>query len=123
MIEAFLLCTRQAGAIGRSYNIAGSLPVTVHTLAQTIAHAQHLTLPRKSIPLWLARLAAATFALLPGIGGSEKAPLTHSRIDFLTHSRIYDISRAQRELGFIPTTALDVGIHQTTAWYQAHAYL
>lgn len=123
MINAFLLAAHQDQAVGRSYNIAGSQPVTIYALAQTIAQAQNLILPRSSIPLWLARLVASASTLTPGIRKSKHAPLTHSRIDFLTHSRIYDTTRAQRELGFVPAITLEAGIRQTVDWYQTHSFL
>ncbi|GHO89000.1 NAD-dependent epimerase/dehydratase family protein [Dictyobacter formicarum] len=123
MINAFLLGAHQDQAVGRSYNIAGSQPVSIYELAQTIAQAQNLVLPRSSIPLWLAHLVATASTLTPGMRASTHAPLTHSRIDFLTHSRIYNTTRAQHELEFVPSITLEAGIRQTVNWYQAHAYL
>ncbi len=122
MIRAFQLCAERSEAIGRSYNIAGERPVTVRELATAIAHTLHRELPGGSIPLWLANVAADMFSLLPGFQG-ERAPLTRSRIAFLTKSRSYLIARAQREIGYIPEVGLEEGIKQTAFWYQKHGYL
>jgi nucleoside-diphosphate-sugar epimerase len=122
LVAALLLCAEQSQAPGRSYNIAGERPVTVRELATAIAHALGKELPTGSIPLWLANLASDIFALLPGIKG-EQAPLTRSRVKFLTHSRIYDISRARSELGYTPEVALEEGMELTAAWYYKHHYL
>jgi len=121
-IRAFLLCAGPATAIGRSYNIAGERPVTIRELATAIAHALGKTLPSGSIPLWLANLASDIFAITPGMR-DEHAPLTRSRVDFLTHSRIYDISRAGAELGYSPQIGLEEGLELTAAWYKKHGYL
>jgi nucleoside-diphosphate-sugar epimerase len=122
MTQAFLLCAQHPEAIGRSYNLAGDHPVSIHELATTIAHSLGKELPSGSIPFWLANLASDVFAVTPGIKG-EKAPLTHSRVKFLTSSRIYDSSRAQSELGFAPTVTLEEGIKRTAQWYYKHHYL
>ncbi|MFL5629254.1 MAG: NAD-dependent epimerase/dehydratase family protein [Ktedonobacteraceae bacterium] len=122
MVTAFLLCAERTEAIGRSYNIAGERPVTIRELATAIAHALDKELPGGSIPLWLAHMASDIFALLPGLQG-ERAPLTRSRVKFLTHSRVYDCRRAHKELGFKAQVDLPEGMRNTAAWYYKHKYL
>jgi nucleoside-diphosphate-sugar epimerase len=122
LVVALLLCAGRSQAPGHSYNIAGERPVPVRELAAAIAHALGKELPAASIPLWLANLASDIFAITPGIRG-EHAPLTRSRVKFLTNSRIYDISRAKSELGFAPKVALEEGMKLTAAWYSKQHYL
>jgi nucleoside-diphosphate-sugar epimerase len=122
LIAALLLCAERSHAPGRSYNIGGERPVTVRELATAIAHALGRELPAGSIPLWLANLASDIFAVMPGMKG-EHAPLTRSRVKFLTSSRIYDISRARFELGYAPKVGLEAGMKLTAAWYYKQHYL
>lgn len=122
MVSALLLTAEHPQAVGRIYSIAGDHPVTIRELATAIAHAQGLKLPTGSIPLWLANLASDIFAIVPGMQG-ERAPLTRSRVKFLTNSRIYDISRARSELGYTPEVGLEEGMQRTAAWYYKHHYL
>jgi nucleoside-diphosphate-sugar epimerase len=122
MVDAFLLCAELPQAIGRSYNIAGNRPVTIRELATAIAHALGRDLPKGNIPLWLANLASDLFTIVPGMQG-ERAPLTRSRVKFLTNSRLYDISRARSELGYDPRVELEEGMKLTTLWYYKHHYL
>jgi nucleoside-diphosphate-sugar epimerase len=122
LLDSLLLCAERAQASGRSYNIAGERPVTVRELATAISRALNRELPTGSIPLWLANIASDIFAVTPGIRG-EHAPLTRSRVQFLTHSRIYDISRARAELGYSPKVGLEEGMELTAAWYYKHHYL
>ncbi len=119
---AFLLCAERPNAIGRTYSIAGEHPVTIRELATAIAHSLDRELPGGNIPLWLAHLASVVFTVTPGMKG-EKAPLTRSRVQFLTHSRVYDISRAKTELGFMPKVGLEEGMKLTAEWYHKHEYL
>lgn len=122
MVSAFLLCAEHHRAIGRSYNIAGERPVTIRELATAIAHSLDKQMPKGSIPLWLANLASDIFAITPGMKG-ESAPLTRSRVRFLTNSRVYDIYRVRTELGFVPQIDLEDGMHRTAAWYHKHHFL
>ncbi len=122
MTAAFLLCAERPEAIGHSYNIAGENPVTMRELATAIAHSMRKELPGGSIPLWLANLASDVFSAVPGMKG-ENAPLTRSRVQFLTHSRVYDISKAKTELGFAPRVELEEGMKNTAEWYYKHGYL
>jgi nucleoside-diphosphate-sugar epimerase len=122
LIAALLLCAERSQTPGRSYNIAGDRPVSVRELATAIAHALGRELPAGSIPLWLANLASDIFAVMPGING-EHAPLTRSRVKFLTNSRIYDISRARSELDYAPKVGLEAGMKMTATWYYKHHYL
>ncbi len=122
MTRAFQLCALHPKAIGCCYTIAGAQPVTVRELAKVIAHALGRKLPPGNIPLWLAHLAADIFTVVPGFQG-EQAPLTHSRVKFLTQSRIYSIERARDELGYVPQVELDEGMQQTVLWYQKQGYL
>lgn len=120
--EAFLLCAQRDEAIGHSYNIAGSQPVSFRELSTAIAHSMGKQLARGSIPLWLANAASDIFAAIPGFDG-ERAPLTRSRVRFLTKSRVYSIERARKDLGFEPKVGLEGGMRLTALWYQKHGYL
>ena len=122
MTTAFLLCAERPEAIGHSYNIAGDHPVSMRELSTAIAHSMGRELPKGDIPLSLANLASDVFSLIPGFQG-ERAPLTRSRVKFLTNSRVYSIERARHDLGFAPRVGLDEGMRQTALWYQKHGYL
>ncbi len=122
LLAALLLCAERPQAVGRSYNIAGERPVIVRELATAIAHALGRERPPGSIPLWLANLASDIFTVMPGMKG-EHAPLTRSRVKFLTNSRIYDISRARSELGYAPAVGLEEGMKLTAMWYYKHGWL
>src|SRR6266702_1876151 len=101
MTKAFLLSAEKKEAIGHSYNIAGLFPVTFKDLSRAIAHSLDKELPPVSIPLWMANTASDVFSVIPGIQG-EDAPLTRSRVKFLTNSRLYSIEKAKHDLGYEP---------------------
>jgi nucleoside-diphosphate-sugar epimerase len=122
MTDALVRCGRHPEAAGECFNLAGREPVSLAELADAIAHAGGTRLPKGHIPLTAAHAVAAIGDRLPS-HLKPAAPLTTSRLDFLTHSRIYDVSKAQRVLGFAATTELQAGAARSMAWYRAEGFL
>ncbi len=122
MTEAFVRAAVRPGAVGECFNIAGSEPVSLQGLAAAIAQVDGAAPPQGHIPLAAARALAALGDALPR-RLRHRAPLTSSRLDFLTHSRVYDVTKAERSLDFVASTDLDIGIKNTIAWYREHGYL
>lgn len=122
MSDALVRCGQHDSAVGECFHLAGREPVPLADLAQAIARAGGTRVPPGHIPV----LAAQAVAIL-GDGLSPKlkrsAPLTRSRLEFLTHSRTYDVSKAQRLLDFAAATDLWTGAGQTMAWYREQGYL
>jgi nucleoside-diphosphate-sugar epimerase len=117
LTEALVRCGHRDAAVGECFHLAGPEPVSLADLAGAIACADGTSLPPGYIPLPAARAVALLGDLLPG-GFQTAAPLTRSRLDFLTHSRIYDVSKARRLLGFTSATDLPTGAAETLSWYR-----
>jgi nucleoside-diphosphate-sugar epimerase len=122
MTDAFLRCAQQPRAVGEIFHIAGREPVTIERLAATIAAALAVKPTRGWIPKPAARAVATAGDLLPA-RLQPLAPLTRSRFDFLTHSRVYDVSKARRLLDFSAETELGTGIGRSVTWYRQQGYL
>ena len=122
MTEALVQCGQRRAAIRECFHLAGKEPVTISDLADAIARAEGTQLPPGYIPVSAARAVAGLADWLP-TGLQQRVPLTRSRLDFLTHSRVYDVSKAQWLLDFAAATDLTTGITQTVAWYRKHGYL
>ncbi|HET9117205.1 MAG TPA: NAD-dependent epimerase/dehydratase family protein [Pseudonocardiaceae bacterium] len=122
MTEALLRCGQRNAAIGECFHLAGREPVAVGELAAVIARAEGTKLPPGYIPAFAARAVAGLGDRLPS-SLKQHVPLTRSRLDFLTHSRVYDVSKAMRLLDFTAATDLSTGISRTVAWYRQRGYL
>jgi nucleoside-diphosphate-sugar epimerase len=122
MTEALVRCARCEEAVGDCFHLAGREPVPLAGLAEAIARAGGTRLPRGHIPLPAAHAVAAVGDRLPG-ELRRSAPLTTSRLDFLTHSRVYDVTKAERMLGFAASTDLTTGAALSMAWYREHGYI
>jgi nucleoside-diphosphate-sugar epimerase len=122
MTEAFLRCGVWPGVVGECFNLAGPEPVSLEQLASAIAEAGGTTLPPGRIPMAAARSLAALGDAMPN-RLRRAAPLTSNRLDFLTHSRVYCVAKAERRLHFVARTGLLSGVSQSIAWYRQHGYL
>lgn len=122
MSAAMMRAAEAPTAVGEAFNIAGREPVTLRTLAREIAKSLGVAEPRGWIPLPLARAVAFAGDALPA-SLRHRAPLTSSRLDFLTHSRMYDVSKAERLLGFTAGTPLAAGLAETAKWYRGEGLL
>jgi nucleoside-diphosphate-sugar epimerase len=120
--EALVRCGQRGAALGECFHIAGREPVSIAELARAIACAEGIRLPQGYIPLLAAQAAAGLGDRLPP-RLKRSAPLTRSRLDFLTRSRVYDVTRAMRLLDFTAMTDLPTGLARTVAWYRQFGYL
>jgi nucleoside-diphosphate-sugar epimerase len=122
MTEALVRCGRHPDAVGECFHIAGPEPVTLAGLARAIACAGGTSLPRGHIPLPAARVLAMVGDRLPA-NLRRSAPLTGSRLEFLTHSRVYSVAKARSMLDFTAATDLSTGIARSLAWYRGQGRL
>ena len=122
MTEALVRCGEDPAALGECFHIAGAQPESLQGLAAAIARAAGGRPAPGHIPMVAARAAAAVGDALPSPLRAS-APLTRSRLDFLTHSRVYDVAKAQSVLGFTAATDLPTGTARTTAWYRGEGHL
>lgn len=122
MIEALIRCGVRDRAVGECFHLAGREPAPLTRLAEAIAVAGGTRVPPGHIPLAAAQAVAAFGDRLPP-ALRQSAPLTSSRLEFLTHSRTYDVTKAHRLLDFAATTDLPSGIANSLAWYRAEGYL
>jgi nucleoside-diphosphate-sugar epimerase len=122
MVEALVRCGEHAEAVGECFHLAGPEPVPLAGLADEIARAGGTRVPRGYIPLPAARAVAVAGDRLPP-SLRRSAPLTRGRLDFLTHSRVYDVTKARRVLRFAAATDLAAGAARCVAWYREQGYL
>jgi nucleoside-diphosphate-sugar epimerase len=122
LTDALILCGEHPRAAGECFHLAGPRAVSLAGLAQAIARAGGTRPPTGHIPLTAARLVAFAGDRLPG-ALKRSAPLTRSRLDFLTHTRVYDVGKAARVLGFRAVTELPTGTAHTIAWYRREGHL
>lgn len=120
--EGLIRCGLRETALGECFHLAGREPAPLTRLAEAIALAGGTRVPLGHIPLPAAQAVAALGDRLPPTL-RQSAPLTRSRLEFLTHSRMYDVTKAERLLEFAARTDLWSGIANSMGWYRAEGYL
>ena len=122
LVDGILRCGTKEKAIGNVYILAGEHPITLNNLFGTIAeelnvHPIHIRFP--FAPVYAAGyLCELTFKPL-GIN----PPLYRRRVKFFKNTRWFDISKAKRELEFVPEVDMKTGIRLTVDWYRKAGWL
>lgn len=115
LVQGLMLCAT-TGQTGETYILGGDKPASVRELINEIAAALDMRPPRLSLPVPLARVAAAFFE---GAGRiiNRTPPLTQSRVTLMSSNYGYSIAKARKQLGYAPQHDLRTGIRKTVASY------
>ncbi len=123
-VEAHLLAADAlvpgAACAGRAYFITNGDPrPLVEIVNRMLAAAGEAPTTRsvpRSLALSVAGLVEAAYRILP-LGGEP--PMTRFIAHSLATAHWYDISAAERDLGYRPTVSLDEGFHRLAAWFES----
>lgn len=122
LTEAFLLCMKPGVGNGRSYLIADDKYYSIEEIVRAVARALDVDIRIPHYPVTplviighVAEKLCRPFGITP--------PIFPRRVDWYRQNRAFDISRAQRDLGYAPLIQLDEGLRRTAAWYRQMGYL
>ncbi len=122
LVEAALLAMEKERVVGRVYNLTDGQRVSKRRFIEGIADGLGVPRPTRSVPLWLARLAAYLMETTARRRGDPQPPrLTQARLKFLGLNLDFSIERARRELGYVPRYTFEEGLARTIAWYREQA--
>jgi nucleoside-diphosphate-sugar epimerase len=122
LVQGILLCGSRPEALGQVFLLAGPEVPTLSDIAAMVAEALDVPRPRLHIPVWPVYGAAWLCEMLCVPLGIDP-PLHRRRVGFFTHNREFDISKAQRLLGYEPRVSVSEGIRRTARWYRDNGYL
>lgn len=120
LCEAIWLAIANDDAVGQVFNIRDPEAVSKKVFIETICEAADLTKPQKVVPLHIASILAWHLETFYRLFRFKSSPLVNSaRIKFLGRNLDFDISKANRELGYQPSTSFEDGMTATIKWFQA----
>jgi nucleoside-diphosphate-sugar epimerase len=122
LVDAFLLAAESDKAKGQVYFIAGRRPVTLIEVSQMIADEAGVKLWPFKIPVWPVYLAGGCVELICKPFGIEP-PLHRRRVEFFTKDRWFDISKAQKDLGYEPRYDVKEEVGRIYSWYKENNWL
>lgn len=105
-----------------AFNIASGRYITLNELAESVARVAGTRIPRFRIPVlpvwlagWLCEILCRPFRFKP--------PIFRRRVGFFTHNRAFDLTKANKRLGYSSRVEHDEGIRQTMRWYKRNGVL
>jgi len=122
LVQGILLCASSAAALGETFLLAGPEAPTLNEIVADAAEVLNVPPPRLHVPVWPVYAAGALFELIC-VPLRVDPPLHRRRVGFFTHHREFNITKAERLLGFVPRIGARVGIERTIRWYAAQGYL
>jgi dihydroflavonol-4-reductase len=118
LCQAFYLAMQHDERNAEIYCIAGATPVSFAEFVELVANSLGVGVPKWHVPLmplqWAGSLCewvCKPFGISP--------PLYRRRVDFFKKNRIFDISKAQKELGYTPRGTLRDEVQEVVTWYRS----
>lgn len=106
---------------GRAYNVSNGTPIRVHALLRQLFDALRLQPRLVPLPRMPALgLAALSERLAMLRSGRPEPRLTPYGVGVIAYSQTLDISRATRELQYVPSMGIDAGLARYARWWASH---
>jgi nucleoside-diphosphate-sugar epimerase len=121
VVQATLLAGER-GRPGELYLVAGEASFEIARMRELVLAELGVRRPFIYLPLWLALLGAWGLEWAGRLTG-KTPPVTRRNILSSVVDRVYDIGKAQRELGYAPRVSLEEGVAETVRWFRQEGYL
>jgi len=105
-----------------TYEIIGPGKTSFKEVLETAANLLNIKKPKKSVPVWLAKLTAQISELTASLFNIEPL-ITKHRVDFLIKERNFPQEKVRRELNLTPQITFSDGLAKTIHWYKENNYL
>lgn len=117
LVDAFMLAMVREESNGQTYLVADEHYYAINDIVQIIADVLNMKVQVIHIPYWPAWIAAVGTEAVSSVLKIQP-PIFRRRIDWFKQNRAFDISKAQRELGYQPKVDLHTGLSRTAVWYR-----
>ena len=120
---ALRLCTEKDEALGQAYNITNDEPTLITELAEEMFTTLGVPSKFRRLPFYpMYAVAAVLEAVYKALKIYDKAPMvTRSDICMLGRNQIFDISKAKKELGYVPKESVSQMIQAYAADYKKNS--
>jgi nucleoside-diphosphate-sugar epimerase len=116
LVHAIFLAAENPLAVGEVFNVTDDEPITKKQFVGRVAELAGLPMPRRHIPLPVARVLAQVFEGTAKLMRAKKPPLINkARYKFLGLNLDYSIEKAHRVLSYQPPFTFEVGMASAMA--------
>jgi 2-alkyl-3-oxoalkanoate reductase len=122
LVDAFMLAMAPGRGDGRAYLIADERYYSIEDIVRAVGRALDIPVKIHHFPVMplvvaghIVEAVCRPFGIAP--------PIFPRRVDWYRQNRAFDITRAKRELGYVPKVGLDEGLRRTAAWYLDQGYI
>lgn len=113
LIEALVLTMTSRQAKNQDFDIGDKPCPKAKEVVGRIYRVLGRKIPKFYLPVFLAKHLAVLGDMIPTF------PLTSQRLEFFTSDKIYNISKAEKLLGYQPKVTLATGLERTRRWYES----
>lgn len=123
VVDGLILAGEHLNAVGKTYFIGSENAYTWEDIGSVTQEIIQRKAIKVRIPEFIVVLVAALynlidlFSLKPSVFNFEK------RKDMIADAWICDISKAKKELGFVPKVSLENGVRETFKWYKEAGWI
>lgn len=114
-----ILASEAPAAVGNTYLLVNDERVTQNDYLTAIARELGVQAPTRHIPYRLAVTLGATAEVVARATHMSKPPIMRYGLQLSGGENRFDISRARRDLGFVPKVMLAEGVRESVNWYRA----
>jgi len=122
LVDGIILAGEKNTKSGEIYTLGGNEFLPLDELVKLLGEIMQKPVSKLKIPLFPVYIAAFFCEIICRILKIEP-PLFRRRLDFFTKDRAFDISKAKRELGYLPKVPLKEGLKLTFDWYLKNGWL
>lgn len=124
LVQAIFLAIDHDDAVGKVFNITDGRLVSKQEFVETAAKFAEYPVPKKIVPLGVAKTLAKVLEAIWKLLGKKEAPLlSNARIKFLGLNLDYCIDKAKRELGYAPQFDYQDAMRETIDWFREQKML
>jgi nucleoside-diphosphate-sugar epimerase len=117
LVDAAFLAAEKPDVVGEVFNLTDGEFVSKRRFIEALADGVGVPRPTRSVPLWVARVAAWWMEGRARKRGDPQPPrLTQGRLKFLGLNLDFSIEKARRVLGYRPRVSFADGMRQTVDW-------
>jgi len=117
VVRALILASRAQNAPGNVYVIASKERITQHEILRIACKYLGVAQPKSRVPVWLAKLRLKVANALSSLAG-RKPKLLEEHIDTISANRYFDVSKAEKDLGFRASVAFEDGMKEMVDYYR-----